>query len=507
MRLRAIRSHRIAFFAALPLVLLGVACSLEPKLELPAPPIQGAWPIPASFAAPSASEGATAPADASAAAAVAETSTGATNVADIGWRDFLADQRLQGLVALALENNRDLRATTLNVARVQALYDIRRADRVPSIDADAAMVRQRFSKSETGGNPDTRTAYVAEVGITSYELDLFGRVRSLSHSALESYFASDEARRGTQLALIASVADTYLQLAADRELQRLAEETVGSEEKSFSLTQRRYDLGAVSGLDLAQARTTVEAARVDAARFEGDVAQDLNFLTLLAGAPIPPELLPEHFDEGATGMTPLPPGVPSDTLLRRPDVLEAEHFLRSANADIGAARAAFFPRISLTATAGYASEELTGLFGSGGGVWTFAPRISIPIFNGGRLRAGKRAADVSRDIAVARYEEAIQIGFREVSDALALTRTLAKQREAQQALAGAAGKAYDLSRERYEAGRDSYLSALIAQRASYGAQQGLIGVRLAEARNRVDLYRALGGGWKERTADQGDTTR
>jgi multidrug efflux system outer membrane protein len=470
-------------------LLAGGCISLEPRLQLPAPPIAGEWPIPPTSAA--GGVGAT-----RAAATLAAADAGAPAAADVGWRDFLADEKLEQLVALALDNNRDLRVAVLNVARARALHDIRRADRLPSIDGAVSAARQRLPSVQTGGDPETVTSYAVEVGLTSYEVDLFGRVRNLSHAALERFFADEEARRGTQIALIAAVADTYLTLAADRALQRLAEETVASEEESFRLTQRRYELGAVSGLEVSQAQTTVESARVDAARFAGNVAQDVNALTLLVGAAIDPALLPEGFAP-VVAAPPLPVGLPSEVLLRRPDVIEAEHLLRAANADLGAARAAYLPRITLTAAAGRTSDQLSDLFSGGSGFWSFLPRVSVPIFQGGRLRAGRRVAEVDRDAAVARYERAIQVGFREVADALALTDTLARQRQAQEALTGAAGRAYELSRARFESGRDSYLVTLDSQRVHYGAQQGLIVIRLAEERNRVALYRVLGGGWEE----------
>jgi len=504
--MRRARATSVLLAAAL---FAGGCISLEPKLQLPPAPIPTSWPIPATTAdagtaAPDLGGGA-ATNDPRGEAAASEVGGGAAApdvgggaaAPDIGWRDFFADERLEQLIALALEGNRDFRATVLNVARFRALYDIRRADRLPSVDGAATAARTRLPSAQTGGDPETVTSYSLEVGVTAYELDLFGRVRNLSHEALEQYFASDENRRGAQLALIAAVADGYLALAADRELQLLAEETVKSQEESFSLTEKRHELGAVSGLDLAQERTTVESARVDAARFEGEVARDLNALTLLVGGPIDPALLPERFDERVAAIAAPPPGLPSEVLLRRPDVLAAEHLLRAANASIGAARAAYFPRIALTAVAGRASDDLSDLFSGGNGSWSFIPQVTVPIFQGGRLRAGRRAAEIGRDIAVADYEGAIQTGFREVADALALDRSLGRQREAQQALADAASRAYELSRERYQAGRDSYLVALDSQRIRYGAQQGLIVIRLAEQRNRVELYRALGGGWKE----------
>ena len=368
---------------------------------------------------------------------------------------------------------------------------------MPWVDGSASGLRQRLSRSETGGEPATVSAYNLQVGVTSYELDLFGRVRSLSHAALERFFATEEARRGAQLSLIAAVADAYLALAADRELQRLAEGTVESEEGRSASPNAATSWAPSPCLEASQARTTVERARVDAARYEGQVEQDLNLLTLLIGGPVDPALLPAGFDEGVSAAAALPIGLPSEVLLRRPDVLQAEHFLRGANADVGAARAAFFPRITLTGSAGHASADLDELFSGGTGIWSFLPRLTVPIFQGGRLRAGRRVAEVDRQAAVTEYERAIQVGFREVADALVRARSLARQRAAQAALTEAAGRAYELSRARYDSGRDSYLLALDSQRSHYFAQQGLIVLRLAEELNRVELYRSVGGGWRE----------
>ena len=474
--------------------LAAAGCNLAPDYQQPPAPIAGAWPIaptiPVAGTAGSASSG-----DAAGHLAGADVA-----VADVGWRDFLVDERLEQLVALALDSNRDFRTAVLNVERVRAQYAIRRAERLPWVDASAVGVRQRIPESQTGiGEALTVSSYGFEVGVTSYEVDLFGRVRNLSQAALERYFASEEARRSAQISLIGQVANAYLILAADRELLRLAEETLKTQEDSFRLTQRRHELGAVSGLELNQERTTIEQARVDVARYAGDVSRDVNALTFLVGAPIDPALLPPGFESDAAALPVLPAGLPSEVLLRRPDVLEAEHFLRGAHADIGAARAAFLPRISLTGSAGATSDELSTLFDGGSGVWTFIPRIDIPIFQGGRLRAGLRVTEVDRDIAVAQYERTIQEAFREVSDGLTLTDSLDRQLAAQLALVEAAGRAYELSEARYEAGRDNYLLLLDSLRTYYRAQQGLIAIRLLEQANRVALYRALGGGWRETT--------
>jgi multidrug efflux system outer membrane protein len=458
------------------------ACSvLEPKLPAADAAIPAEWPLPPVTAA------------AAPAQQQAETAAGAGKaVSDIGWRDFFTDPKLEELIARALDNNRDLRVAVLNVERARALYNIQRADLFPSLGANAGL-------SRTGGNiPNPGSAYTASLGV-AFELDLFGRVHNLSQAALQQFFAQEQARRSAQLSLIAEIANVYLTLAADLESQRVAQATLDNQQASYDLIARRHQLGAVSALDLSQAQTTVETARADVARYAGLVATDINALTLLVGAPVEPALLPQGFDLAVSGLAPLPAQLPSQVLLRRPDVLQAEHLLRATNANIGAARAAFFPSVSLTGSVGTASAELSGLFGSGTGVWSFLPQISMPIFQGGRLRANLGAATADRDIALARYEKSIQSGFREVADALALTRTLADRRQAQQALLDAASRAHRLSQERYDRGRDSYLNLLDAQRTLYAAQQGLITAQLAEQGNRVTLYKVLGGGWEERS--------
>ena len=451
--------------------LLASGCGmLEPRLPEAAPAIPAEWPIPATAPAPDPQAGSV--------------------TADIGWREFFADPKLEEVIARALANNRDLRVAMLNFEKARAQYRVQRADRVPSVAANATMVRR-------GGDAPVTEVYTADLGITEFELDLFGRVRNLSDAALQRYFAQEENRRSAQLTLVAEVANAYLTLAADQEQLRVVQTTLNTREELHALTKKRYELGAVSALDLSQARTQLEAARADVARFAGQIAQDENALDLLVGAQVPPELLPATFDAPVTGLSALPAGLPSEVLLRRPDVLSAEHVLRAANADIGAARAAFFPSITLTGAVGSASSELSALFDAGTSTWSFVPQVNVPIFQGGRLRAGLASATADRDIALAQYERAIQAGFREVADALALTATLAEQRAAREATVAAAAEADRLSRARYDAGRDSYLVLLEAQRTLYLAQQTLVVTRLAEQTNRVTLYKVLGGGWLE----------
>jgi outer membrane protein, multidrug efflux system len=468
------RGKAVQALCAVTWLCAACACTLEPRYRAPALPVPNQWLTPA-------------------------TEEPRVNVAasDIGWRNFFLDTRLQQLLGLALANNRDLRVAVLNIEQARAQYRIQRAALLPSINAPGSFTRETLPASLTYDIPTPILSYF-DIGVaTSYELDLFGRVRSLTHASLEKYLAQEQARRSAQLSLIAEVANAYLTLASDRELERLAQQTLQSQEDSLARQQLRHQTGTVSGLELAQSKTTVEQARADHARFEGNVAQDIDTLTLLVGTSIDPALLPVQFDSKTLGLDPLPAGVPSTVLLRRPDVLEAERMLRAANANIGAARAAFFPRITLTANLGSASPQLSNLFTGGTGTWAFEPLISLPIFHGGALMGGLDVATVGEKIALAQYEKAIQSGFREVADALALTTTLNRQRDAQESLVEATSRAYELSQRRYKVGRDSYLEVLDSQRSDYTAQQGLITTRLAEESNRVTLYKALGGGWLE----------
>lgn len=426
---------------------------------------------------------------------------------DVGWRSFFVDPRLQGTIELALAHNRDLRVAALNIERARAQYGIARASLFPTVDAGAGGSRSRTPGSlSSGGEPRYATQYSADLGLTSYEIDLFGRVRNLGESALQSYFQTEATQRSTQISLVAAVATAWLQLAADAQRLQLARDTLESQRKSFDLVERSHRLGAQSGLALAQAQSTVDAARADAAAFDSLVEQDRNALALLVGTTPPAELLPAApatgtgVPETAAMVTQLlvpPPDLPSSVLHQRPDVLAAEHALRASNADIGAARAAFFPRIALTASAGTASSTLSGLFAGGSQAWSFAPSISVPIFDGGANRANLRVAQAQQKIQIATYEKAVQTAFREVADALAERRTLAERLDAQRSLLGATARSFALSQSLFRSGASSYLDVLDAQRAHYAAQQTLIGLQLTEQANRLAIYKALGGGWKD----------
>lgn len=422
---------------------------------------------------------------------------------DVGWRSFFVEPRLQGTIELALANNRDLRVAALNIERARAQYGIARAGLFPTVEAGAGGSRSRTPGSlSNSGEPRISSQYSANLGLTSYEIDLFGRVRNLGEAALQSYFQTEATQRGTQISLVASVATAWLQLAADEQRLQLARHTLESQRKSFDLVERSHRLGAQSGLALAQAQSTVDAARADVAAFDSQVEQDRNALALLVGATPPAELLPVIATDTATATAATqllvpPAGLPSSVLQQRPDVLAAEHALRASNADIGAARAAFFPRIALTASAGTASSTLSGLFAGGSKAWSFAPSVSVPIFDGGANRANLRVAQAQQQIQIATYEKTVQTAFREVADALAERRTLAERLDAQRSLLGATSRSFALSQSLFRSGASNYLDVLDAQRAYYAAQQTLIGLQLTEQTNRLSIYKALGGGWKE----------
>jgi len=456
-------------------VLLGLwiglaGCTMAPTYSQPAAPVPANWPNGPSYQAEAAK-----PLQ--------------KPMADISWQEFYQDDKLQKLIALALDNNRNLRIAALNIEKSQAQYRIQRANLIPELDATASANNQAAVNHQ----------YSVGLGVSAYELDLFGRVQSLKDQALEQYLATEQAQRTVQISLVAEVATTALNLAADRERLKLAQETLKTQQSTFQMMQRRFEVGASSELDLRQIQTQVDTARGDVARATSLVAQDENNLTLIVGRQVPAELLPQALSENLTAVQDIAPGLPSAVLLQRPDVLQAENLLKGFNANIGAARAAFFPRITLVSSIGASSDELSGLFKSGSGAWTFAPQIVLPIFDAGARSAQLKVAEMDRDIAVAQYEKAIQTAFREVADALAQQGTIDEQLAAQQSLVKATGTRYILSQTRYDKGIDSYLNVLDAQRSLYSAQQGLIATRLTRLVNQVTLYKVLGGGWEKRT--------
>jgi outer membrane protein, multidrug efflux system len=476
--------HLVELLSAIAFTLMG-GCTLEPRYHRPPAP------LPAPQGGPAQGLPAT----------------------EIGWHEFFPDPQLQQLIALALTNNRDLRVAAINVQSAQAHYRIQRAELFPTIDASALEEVEQFPNGITGtpsgpsgGATATGTGgttlrfYDVGVGFTSYELDFFGRIRSLNHAALQQYYETAETRRSIQLTLVAEVASAYLTVLADQTLLDITRDTLKSQNESYALTQRLFSGGTSTELALRQAETTVDTARANLAQYQRAIAQDRDALQLLLGAPIPDNIdFSGGLDRGPL-VAELQEGIPSDVLVRRPDVLAAEHQLQSANAEIGAARAAFLPEITLTGSFGTASTDLSGLFKAGSRAWTFSPQISVPIFAGGANVANLQATNLARDSAVAQYEKSIQTAFREVEDALVARGTLDDQLDAQQALVTAASVAYRLADMRYRGGVDSYLSALDAQRTLYSAQQQLQSVRLLRLQNLVTLYKALGGGLLERGA-------
>jgi multidrug efflux system outer membrane protein len=418
-------------------------------------------------------------------------------VSDIGWREFFTDEKLREVIELALENNRDLRIAALNIQKAQGFYRVQRAELFPAVNATGGKIKQRLPSDVSGAGVATIfSQYNTGIGLSSYELDFFGRLRSLTEAALQRYFATEQTRRSAQISLVASVANAYLSYAADCESLKLSRDTLESQEASYKLIQKRFSVGASSELDLRQAQTHLDAARVDIALFTAQVAEDLNALEVLAGLPIPSELLRNELGSSSI-FKDITIKASSEVLLRRPDILQAEHQLRAANANIGAARAAFFPTILLTTNAGMASSRLSGLFEAGSKAWTFAPQVGLPIFDAGSRLGSLQAAKADRDIFLAQYEKTIQVAFREVADALAQRGTVGDQLEAQESLVEASAQAYRLSYARYMNGIDNYLVALDSQRSLYANQLRLISIRFSQLTNLVTLYKVLGGGDKE----------
>ena len=457
---------------------------------------------------------------------------------DLAWRDFVRDERLRKVVALALDNNRDLRTAVINIREARALYRVQRADLFPTVNGGTSLTRQHSPAGlggvgavSTGGTTTAGTGstvgsgtatsgtsagtgagvggagstsvssfggdytiYSASLGVSAYELDLWGRVRNLTKQAFEQVLAAGENRRAVQISLIGEVATDWLNYAADLQRGRVDEDTVKADQQSLDITRARFDRGIASELDVRQAETALEQARTDLLAATTLAAQDLNALTLVVGAPVPADLLPEGQDTLPSTLADVPTGLSSAVLLERPDVLQAEHVLKGYNADIGAARAAFFPTVSLTTSVGSTSLSLGDLFAPGTGTWTVAPSLTLPIFDGGRNRGNLQYVRAERDAAVASYEKTVQTAFREASDALAQRGTAVAQISSQERLVDAAAGSLTLSQARYRTGIDPFLNTLDAQRTLLSAQQGLIAARLQRAVNLVTLYRTLGGG-------------
>jgi len=454
-------------------------CTLEPAYRQPAPAVPAQFPTGPAYAAPA-----------------------AVSVSD--WREVFPDPKLRAVIEQALANSQDLRVAIAQVEASRAQYHVQRAALLPTVDGSAGVVTGRDYTGlppSLGGAYQNATSYSASVGTTAYEVDLFGRVRSLSKAALQSYLATDAARKSAQISLVAEVAGDYLTYAADASLLQVAKATVTSAAANFDLAQKRLAGGIASQLDVSNAETILDQARDDVARDTTQVAQDKNALDLAVGAPVAAENLPAGIDDPATTLGAAPDALNSSILLQRPDVVEAEHTLRGANANIGAARAAFFPQISLTASGGAESASLSSLFAGGAGVWSFAPTIKLPIFAGGANLANLDYAKAQDRIDLAQYQKAVQTAFRETADALAQRGTIDDRLAAQRAQVAAAARALDLAQALYRRGSDSYLDVLTAQRTFYAAQQSLIGVELIARTNTVTLYKVLGGALRDRASE------
>ena len=443
-------------------------CSLIPAYEAPALPVPNQYP--------STTEAATAP-------------------VALGWQEYFTDPRLQKLIGIAITNNRDLRVSTLNVEKARAQFQIERSAIYPSVGGIASA--NRGNSQVTG---DLGNTFTAGLAVSAWEIDFFGRLRSLKEAALAQYLANDATRQSAELALVSSVAQGWLTLMADEELMDISRRTLATREASSKLTQLSYESGVVSELDLSQAQSLTEAARATYAQQKRQRSLDESAMALLLGQPVPEDILASLTGSqlaNAAPMSDIPAGLPSDLLTQRPDLRAAEQQLLAANANIGAARAAFFPSISLTAQYGSVSNELSNLFNSGTWGFNVGPTLNLPIFTAGRLTANLNASKASQEIAVAQYEKAVQSSFKEVSDALNSRTTLAEQQAAQAAQTKAERRRLYLADLRYRNGVSSYFDFLDAQRSLFALEQADVQVRLAQLINQINLYKALGGGWTE----------
>ena len=427
---------------------------------------------------------------------------GRVPAADLGWRDFFIDPVMQDLIALALENNRDLRVAAQNVAAAYAQYEVQHAGLFPTIDASAGAEFERLPAGASGTSvPIHLNSYSLGLSATSYELDLFGRIRSLSRQAQEQYFSLADTRQSTQISLVASVASEYLAWLSDRDAIRVSADTAESQRRSYELRRMTLLQGTGTALDVAQAESTWRTAQATLEQYTRQAAQDLDQLVLLVGAPLPGALQSRMLAQSGlateAAFPQLPAGLPSELLQRRPDIRAAEHTLLAANANIGAARAAFFPSVTLTGSGGTGSGNLAKLFGAGTASWLFEPQISVPIFDAGTNFANLDYAKIQKRIEIANYEKAIQSAFHDVSDALAGRATYTRQVDAEKRLVDADQRYYNISKLRADAGADTYLNVLVAQSSLFGAQINLVLLNLAEQQNLVSLYKALGGGWTE----------
>lgn len=472
------KSNSLKLSAICAAVLLS-GCSMIPTYERPPAPVAADWP------AVAATKGVAAVQPENAMAA-----------ADLEWQSFFSDAALKKIITQALQNNRDLRIAVLNIEQARAQFQIRRADQFPTINAALTGARQPNPAPANGAGRIT-SVYSAGLAVTAYEFDFFGRVASLKEAALAQYLATEEGRKTVQISLIASVANTYLALLADDELLSITQQTLDTRQASYKLAKLRFDNGVTSELDLRAAESLLEAANTALAQQTRQRALSENTLTLLVGQSLGASLIGKEASFAATALQDVPAGLPSDLLTRRPDIRQAEQQLIAANANIGAARAAFFPRISLTASAGTASSRLAGLFQAGTWGWTLAPQLLLPIFDAGRNSAGLASSKAAEGVAVATYEKAIQTAFKEVSDALAGRATYAEQLRASQAQAAAEVVRLRLAELRYQNGVASQLDQLDAQRSLFAARQAVVQIRLAQLQSQVTLYKVLGGGWKD----------